>query len=69
MTQQLGFLFDAAHCTGCDACQIACKDKNNLPPGMGFRRVTEIAGGSFDQRGEAIIPHVFAFWLSISCNH
>lgn len=69
MTKQLAFLFDASHCTGCDACQIACKDKNSLPPGMLFRRVTEVAGGSFEQRGAAIIPHVYAFWLSISCNH
>lgn len=29
-------------CIGCCACQAACKDHNNLPPGEFFRRVAEI---------------------------
>ena len=31
MTTQYAFLFDARYCSGCKACQAACKDKNNLP--------------------------------------
>ena len=43
-----GFLYDQTTCVGCNACQMACKDKNNLEKGMFFRRVdtleTEIDG-------------------------
>jgi len=41
------FIFDASACTGCKACQVACKDKNNLPVGVLWRRVFEVAGGSW----------------------
>ena len=41
------FTFDASACTGCKACQIACKDKNNLPMGVLWRRVYEISGGTW----------------------
>ncbi|MCD8220758.1 MAG: 4Fe-4S dicluster domain-containing protein [Clostridiales bacterium] len=34
-----GFLFDQTRCVGCNACQMACKDKNNLELGQFFRRV------------------------------
>ena len=27
-------------CIGCGACQVACQDHNDLPPGVLFRRVT-----------------------------
>lgn len=36
--KRLGFLFDQTLCIGCNACQIACKDKHNLELGMFFRR-------------------------------
>ena len=39
------FTFDASACSGCKACQIACKDKNGLPVGVLWRRVYEISGG------------------------
>lgn len=35
----LGFTFRPDDCTGCKACQVACKDKNALPAGHFFRRV------------------------------
>ncbi|MDF2419390.1 4Fe-4S binding protein, partial [Trueperella pyogenes] len=34
-----GFFFDQELCTGCKACQIACKDKHDLPIGVNWRRV------------------------------
>ncbi|GAB4504170.1 MAG: hypothetical protein Fur0043_11630 [Anaerolineales bacterium] len=63
------FTFDASACTGCKACQMACKDKNNLPPGVLWRRVFEVCGGSWQQQGEAWTNDVFAYNLSIACNH
>jgi anaerobic dimethyl sulfoxide reductase subunit B (iron-sulfur subunit) len=69
------FVFDASACSGCKACQIACKDKNNLPTGVLWRRVYEISGGSWTNVG-AGSPRpgvwetdVFAYNLSIACNH
>lgn len=39
--KQFKFHFDQKNCIGCRACQIACKDKNNLPLGTNIRVVTE----------------------------
>ena len=40
-----GFFFDQSLCTGCKACQIACKDKHDLSVGVNWRRVVEYSGG------------------------
>jgi len=69
MGKQLAFYFEQKHCTGCMTCQIACKDKNNLAVGQLFRKVTEVVGGSYQEKDSVVIPKVYAFWLSISCNH
>ncbi len=63
------FTFDATFCSGCKACQAACKDKNNLPLGVLWRRVIEISGGTWQRDGEAWNNTVFAYNVSISCNH
>jgi anaerobic dimethyl sulfoxide reductase subunit B (iron-sulfur subunit) len=69
------FTFDASACSGCKACQIACKDKNNLPTGVLWRRVFEVSGGSWtniaadDARLGVWQTDVFAYNLSIACNH
>jgi len=63
------FFFDAASCSGCKACQAACKDKHDLPVGLLWRRVYELVGGSWDREGDAWVPDVFAFNLSLACNH
>lgn len=36
---RLGFLYDQTRCIGCNACQMACKDRHNLEMGLFFRRV------------------------------
>ena len=59
--QQWGFIHHNVDCLGCRACEIACKDKNGLPPGPRFRRVMYIEGGTF--------PEVFAYKVNLSCNH
>jgi anaerobic dimethyl sulfoxide reductase subunit B (iron-sulfur subunit) len=63
------FTFDARFCSGCKACQAACKDKNNLPLGVLWRRVYEVAGGTWQKDGEVWNNTVFAYNLSIACNH
>ncbi|HET9911231.1 MAG TPA: DmsC/YnfH family molybdoenzyme membrane anchor subunit [Anaerolineales bacterium] len=63
------FTFDATFCSGCKACQAACKDKNNLPLGVLWRRVIEVSGGTWQRNGEAWNNTVFAYNLSIACNH
>lgn len=40
--KRLGFVYDIDKCVGCKACQVACKDKNNLEVGTFFRRVDTI---------------------------
>ncbi len=69
MAEQLAFYFDQRHCIGCDACQIACKDKHDLPVGQVYRRVREVVGGGFVEQDGAVRHDVYAFWLSVSCNH
>lgn len=63
------FTFDASACTGCKACQVACKDKNNLPVGVLWRRVYEVSGGSWQRQNDAWTTDVFAYNLTIACNH
>ena len=41
---QLGFIHHNVDCIGCRSCEIACKDKNDLPAGPRFRRVLHIEG-------------------------
>lgn len=68
--KQLGFFIDSSRCSGCKACQVACKDKHNLEVGRRFRRVYEVKGGSFIPTGQGgVSNNVFAYTLSISCNH
>lgn len=68
--EQLGFFIDSSMCSGCKACQVACKDKNNLEVGRRFRRVYEVSGGEFEEdKNGALINTVYAYTLSISCNH
>jgi anaerobic dimethyl sulfoxide reductase subunit B (iron-sulfur subunit) len=63
------FWFDASACSGCKACVVACKDKNELEVGRNWRRVSEVSGGTWTQEGGAWRNDVFAHYLSIACNH
>ncbi|GAB2884367.1 DMSO/selenate family reductase complex B subunit [Nocardioides pacificus] len=71
MAKQLGFYVDQQFCTGCKACQVACKDKNDLPLGISWRRVVEYSGGSWsgDEQAKTFESNVFTYYTSISCNH
>lgn len=70
MAKQLGFYVNVANCTGCKACEIACKDKSNLPSGVRWRRVYEFGGGDWVQDGDQVVPSgVFSYFVSNACNH
>jgi anaerobic dimethyl sulfoxide reductase subunit B (iron-sulfur subunit) len=63
------FTFDASSCSGCKACQEACKDKNGLPVGVLWRRVIEVTGGEWQKTNSAWENSIFAYNLSLACNH
>lgn len=63
------FHVDTMICSGCKACQVACNDRNDLESGRLYRRVYEIAGGEWHRDGDAWRNDIFAYHLSISCNH
>ncbi len=63
------FSFDSSTCSGCKACQVACKDKHDLPVGVLWRQTYEVTGGGWTRRGGAWESDVFAYHLSVACNH
>ena len=67
--KRYAFYVDSASCSGCKTCQVACKDKNRLPTGVLWRRVYEISGGGWESRGHAWVSTVFAYNISLACNH
>jgi len=69
MTKQYTFHFDSNSCSGCKTCQTACKDKHNLQDGSVLRNVFEVTGGGWKKTGEAWVPDVFTYYLSLSCSH
>lgn len=59
---QRGFYFDQSRCTGCHACEIACRDWHDIQDtSVKWRRVTAAEQGSY--------PDVRLSWLSLSCLH
>ena len=56
-------------CNGCKACQIACKDKHDLPVGVTWRRVVEYTGGTWQTTEDTYTPNVFTYYTSGSCHH
>ncbi len=59
---QHGFYFDQSRCIGCNACTVACKQWNQLPPGpQKWMRVYQWEKGSF--------PSTRLYSLAIPCYH
>lgn len=57
---QVGFYFDQTRCTGCGACQVACKDWYDIPAGPEkWMRVLYTEKGKF--------PNVFVSYLVAPC--
>jgi anaerobic dimethyl sulfoxide reductase subunit B (iron-sulfur subunit) len=73
MTKQMAFYFNASICSGCKACMTSCKDKNSLPVGVNWRRVTEYGGGTWVpdplNPGVMVPNNVFAYAISTACMH
>ena len=67
--KQLAFFVDVSACSGGKACQMACKDKHDLPVGQLWRRVYEVAGGGWRVSGAAWVSNVVAYHVSMGCNH
>lgn len=67
--KRLAFYYDSSACSGCKTCQIACKDKNDLQLGIHWRRVYEVSGGDWVKKDNAWSSEVYAYNVSISCNH
>ena len=57
MTARRGFQLDLAGCTGCKACQMACKDKHDLGEGVLWRKVVAVEAGTD------------AYFVSVACMH
>lgn len=70
MAKQLAFHVDISACTGCKACQVACKDKNQLPIGVNWRKVYQYEGGEWSNHNGFYQPgNVFAYFVSTACQH
>jgi anaerobic dimethyl sulfoxide reductase subunit B len=55
------FVIDVSHCTGCQACSIACKDRADLPDALDWLRVEAHEAGTY--------PHVTFAYRVIHCFH
>lgn len=61
-TEQFGFLVSEASCVGCKACEVACKNRNELEsPGPRLRSVQHLE--------EGIFPAVSVTNVSMGCMH
>ena len=70
MAKQYGFYFNSNLCTGCKACQVACKDKWDLQTGVTWRRVVEYSGGEWTANPDGTYNQtVVGYYVSIACNH
>jgi anaerobic dimethyl sulfoxide reductase subunit B len=66
---QYAFFVNSDACSGCKTCQVACKDKNDLAPGLQWRKVYEVTAGSWRKKGEAWTTTVGAYNVSVACHH
>lgn len=58
---QLGFFFNMECCVGCKTCQVACKQRNQLPIGINYRTVYTYETGQY--------PNARMYHFAATCNH
>jgi len=69
MVTQYAFLINSDACSGCKTCQVACKDRNDLPAGLHWRSVYEVVGGDWQASPEgAWTSTVAGYNLSVACH-
>lgn len=56
-----GMVIDLRKCVGCQTCTIVCKQTNNLPPGVFWRKVVDCETGTY--------PDVQRTFLPMGCMH
>ncbi len=66
---QYGFYIRQDLCTGCHACQIACKDYKNLDDERMYRHIFEYEDGEFEESGSGYTFKGYACYTSMACNH
>jgi anaerobic dimethyl sulfoxide reductase subunit B (iron-sulfur subunit) len=69
MTSQFAFLVNSDACSGCKTCQVACKDKHDLPAGVHWRKVYEITAGEWQEKDGIWVSTVLGYHLSTACHH
>ena len=61
MSKQYSFYHNKDKCIGCSACQVACKNWNNVENGPQWRRLSSATAGTY--------PAVSQTFISTSCMH
>lgn len=57
MLTQFGIYVDVERCVQCHACELACKTKNGIEPGVKWRMVFDFWEGQFPTLYNHSIPH------------
>jgi Fe-S-cluster-containing dehydrogenase component len=60
-----GILADMNYCTGCHACEVACKQENQYPVGIGGIKITEII---MEDVGSQRVHFDYVPYFSKNCN-
>ena len=65
-----GFYFDNSRCTGCRTCSMACRDYNDTPREISFRKVYDVEGGGWEQAEDGTCTTTaYVYHISLGCQH
>lgn len=65
-----GFFFDNERCTGCRTCSMACRDYNDTPREISFRKVYDVEGGNTEVLEDGTCQtNAFVYHISLGCQH
>lgn len=71
MVKQYAMLIDLDRCLGCFSCTVACKQENDLPPGI--EAVPGTRGALWNRVSavgpEGVFPNISMYYLPIMCMH